>query len=236
MLDWGRSEFLNLIALPLLMIGTLATTAIVPYPRLRKRLLTAMLVVVIGDVMAVGWLIYRDYWPIVSARTPRPSPPIPPTPTPKPSPAPFQTSQLEFQASPEDTAATRRNYCLVADFNGSVTANERSIDITIDEANLDLCRYSNHGARLVSIRVGLSTSGIAKGRGIIWSPRTIVASRLNPGQTYNLSDPLRLSIRKVRWNKLSQSIVLVEVANRAGDSDHENRYRLISGNNTLTSN
>lgn len=236
MLDWGRSEFLNLIALPLLMIGSIATTATVPYPRLRKTLLIAMLVIVIGDVTAVVWLIYRDYWPIDSSREPRPSPPAPPTPAPEPSPGPFQSAQLDFQASPEDTAATRRNYCLVADFNGSVTANERSIDITIDEANLDLCRYSNHGARLVSIRVGLSTSGVAKGRGIIWSPRTIIAPRLNPGETYNLSDPLRLSIRKARWTKLSQSVVFVEVANRASDSNHENRYRLISGNNTLTSN
>lgn len=232
MFDWGRSEILGLVTLPLLMVGTFATTATIPYPRLRKTLQVAMLVIVIGDVGAVVWLIYRDYWTV----TPTPSPRIPqPTPSPKPSPPPFQTSQIEFRASPADTAATRRNYYLVADFNGSITANEQSIDVTVNEANLDLCRYSNHGARLVSIRVGISTSATAKGR-VIWSQRTIIAPRLNPGETYNLSDPLRLSIRKARWNKLSQSVVFVEVANRANDSGRENRYRLISGNNNLTSN
>jgi hypothetical protein len=233
MLEWGRGEILNLIALPLVMIGTFATTAAIPNPNLRKKLSIAILIIVIGDIGAVVWLIYRDYWPVASP--PAPTTP-PPTPTPKPSPVPFQPSQIQFLAVPTDEAAMRTKYCVVADFNGSLTAHEQSIDVTINEANLDLCLYSNHGTRRISVRVGIAASANAKAR-IFWTqPATVITPKLGPGETYSLSGPVHLVINRPRWNKLSQSVVFVEVANKPNDFGRENRYRLISENNDLTKN
>lgn len=234
MLEWGRGEILNLIALPLVMIATYASTLAVPIPSLRRKLSIAILVVVIADVGAVVWLVYRDYWSV----TPTPAPNIPqPSPTPRPLPSPFQPVQIEFQASPPNAEATRKEYCVVADFDGSITANEQAIDIVINEANLELCLYPKYGGtRLVSIRVGISANAGGKARSILWSQRKTITPKLGRGETYSPSEPIRLTIHKSRWTKLRQSAVFVEVTNRTSDSVHVGRYLLVSEGNQLTSN
>jgi hypothetical protein len=232
MADWARSEILSLITLPFWAIGTFATAATVRWALLRRMLMMGVVLTVVMDGGAVVWLIQRDQKAVVP-KTPIDLRPVSKQETPSPTPP---VEPRDFQVVPENPEAIKNQYCLLADFKGSLVPNAGAIDVTITEANLDLCRFSRHGSRRIAIRVGVALNSSTRGRGgVAWSSRTTVVAQLTPGESFALSAPVRLSIPK-RTRDLSRAVVVIEVENRPADSGWPSRYLLHSGTDYVASN
>lgn len=246
MQDWARNDVLSIIALPLFMVGTVAAVVMVPYPRFRHTLLTLVLLIIIADVGIVVWVARRQPVEISKVtRRPDPTPQVKPSPSPSPPaqrptpeatppPAQAQTDSaraIPFHISSMSDQSIRQNYCVVGDFDGECRLNAKSIDVTLTEANINLCNYSSHGPRSVSIKVGVGDyNAIARGgpRMVNWSQTVTINKRINPGEMFNLSDPLHFAIPKRHSKDLSKYGLIIQVSNITFDTNKENRYCLYS--------
>lgn len=227
--DWTRGEILSLIAVVYSALGTFANAAALRWVFLKRVLVGSALVITIVTAFVLGWLVRRDDNTVVDKPLPSPRRPGPKaTPTPAPTPAPVPR---DFQVVPENPQAIKSQYCVVADFKGSLVPNANSIEVQLTEANLDLCRFSNHFGRRISIRVGVSS---LRDRRVAWSSRKVVAE-LDPGESFTLSTPLRLAISK-RMQDLSRAVVSVEVENRPSDTGRPYRYLMTAPMDQVSSN
>lgn len=224
--DWTRGDILNLLTMAFSALGAFANAAAVRWAFFRRVLLGSAVLITILVVFVLVWLVQREENIVVAKPPSITRPPVPkPTPMPTPEPRP-----VDFQVVPEDPEAIKQRYCVVGYFKGSLIPNADAIEVTVTEADLDLCRISGHDSRRIRIRVGVA----ARGRRVEWSSRTVL-TELAPGKSFELSAPVRLSIR-TRMPDLSRAVVHVEVENRPADTGQAFRYQLNSSMNQVVAN
>jgi hypothetical protein len=134
-----------------------------------------------------------------------------------------------YYASSLDDPSARTKYCVVGEFEGRARDNKRIIDVTLSGAKLNLCSYSVYGARRIAIKIGvMNASGIRGGEtgNVLWSRSVTLAERLNPGETFSLSNSVGISIPKRGSVDMSNAKFVIQVISMPYDSNRKSHSYL----------
>lgn len=239
---WSRSEILNLVGLPFILLAAAATILQVPHTAVRRIMLVLFLAVMAADASFFVWWYSHQPAPIVRRPLPRPSPNIKasPTPsppekknTPQPTPAEDQrktepSDEIALNSSTFNDGVTRPKYCLDSAFEGRCNRGPQSIEVVIDRARFELCTSSEDAAREVQFRVGIGKrEDVSKEKedSIIWGP--IMTKHITAGKDNKLdfAPGKLLSVNKAQLSKkgpldLSKYKIIIKVFN----PDKRGRY------------
>jgi hypothetical protein len=156
-----------------------------------------------------------------------------PTPEPSPSVEPEAASvpnAVPFHLSSRDTPSIRSTYCVDGEFGGDYYSTQESLIININQADFDLCKYSDDADRTVIFQVGVvrhNTDSIRPAP-VIWSKP--VKGRVTAGTPADLA-PQTFTFKKSSlpaWKKGKASLSDYRFVIRVINPDKKGDYRLTS--------